>query len=79
MKITVKLFANLRDLLPEGSSASACVLDLDDHAAVDQVLDMMKIPSDIKLIILVNGVHVGRDTVLAEGDVLAVFPPLAGG
>jgi molybdopterin converting factor small subunit len=29
--------------------------------------------------ILINGLHADEDTTLKEGDLLALFPPLAGG
>ncbi|HCF49322.1 MAG TPA: molybdopterin synthase sulfur carrier subunit [Syntrophomonas sp.] len=76
MKITVKLFANLRkgrfkvnDLeFPEGTNVLQVLNDLSIDA------EEMKIG-----IIFVNGRHASFDTVLKEQDVLAIFPPVAGG
>ena len=77
MKITVKLFANLRELLPEGGGSAS--MEVADGTTVDRVLDGLQVPGNMKLLILVNSAHADRDRALEPGDVLAVFPPLAGG
>ena len=46
---------------------------------VQDILGKLKIPEEMPKIILVNGVHGKRDQVLKEGDILSVFPPVAGG
>jgi sulfur-carrier protein len=79
MKVTVKLFANLQELLPPEAKANTIVGELAPGATVGEVLREFKVPDDLKLIILVNSVHAGKDQVLKAGDVLAVFPPIAGG
>jgi len=41
---------------------------------------MFNIPKESKLIILINGIpHQKKDTVIKNGDIVAIFPPLAGG
>ena len=79
MKVEVKLFANFRDYLPPGSSSYAYLLDLDEGATIRQVLENLKVPSSLPMILLVNGIHKQADEVLQPGDVLSVFPPVAGG
>ena len=79
MEIEVKLFATLRDYLPEGSSRFSCKMEIDRHTRIQDILSMLKIPDDLPKIILVNGIHGKKDQVLKEGDVLSVFPPVAGG
>lgn len=79
MEITLKLFATLRDYLPAGSKDNAMTLSLGKGAAIGDVLKTISIPEDIKLTIFVNGVHADKGRVLEQGDVLAVFPPIAGG
>ena len=79
MDITLKLFANLRELLPAGSQGGECALEVKPGSRVDSIIRLLKIPEDMKLIILLNSRHADQDTVLKHGDVLAVFPPLAGG
>jgi len=79
MEIEVKLFATLRDYLPKGSSRFSCKIKVDGSTRVQDILSRLKIPEGIPKIILINGVHGKKEQVLKEGDVLSVFPPVAGG
>ena len=79
MEIEVKLFATLRDYLPKGSSRFSCKMEVDPLTRVQDVLSRLKIPEEIPKIILINGVHAKKDQSLKEGDVLSIFPPVAGG
>jgi len=79
MEIEVKLFATLRDYLPQGSSRFSCKMGINSHTRVQDVLSKLKIPEEMPKIILVNGVHGKNDQILKNGDVLSVFPPVAGG
>ena len=79
MQIEVKLFATLRDYLPKGSDRFSCKLELDGRSRVKDIISTLKIPEDIPKIILVNGVHGKNDQTLKEGDVVSIFPPVAGG
>ncbi len=79
MEIEVKLFATLRDYLPKGSSRFSCKMEINGHTRIQDILLKLKVPDDIPKIILVNGIHGKLEQVLKEGDVLSVFPPVAGG
>ncbi len=79
MQVEVKLFANFRDYLPPKSRSYAYLLDLDEGATIRQALENLKIPSGLPMILLVNGIHKQADDILQPGDVLSVFPPVAGG
>lgn len=79
MDVEVKLFATLRDYLPKGSSRFSCRLEIDGRTTVQDILTRLKIPEEIPKIILVNGIHGKKDQVLKEGDVVSIFPPVAGG
>jgi sulfur carrier protein len=79
MEIEVKLFATLRDYLPQESDRFSCKMKVDEGTRVQDVLTRLKIPREMPKIILVNGIHGKKEQVLKEGDVLSVFPPVAGG
>jgi molybdopterin converting factor small subunit len=79
MEIEVKLFATLRDYLPQESNRFSCKMEVDEGTRVQDVLTRLKIPGEMPKIILVNGIHGKKEQVLKEGDVLSVFPPVAGG
>ncbi len=83
MKITLKLFATLGDLLPAESRENATVVEVPDDATPNQVIDMFKVPRPMAHLVLINGGYVAPERreqpVLAENDVLAIWPPVAGG
>ena len=79
MEIEVKLFAMLRDYLPKGSCRFSCKMEVDRQIRVQDIISRLKIPEEMPKIILVNGIHGKKDQILEEGDVLSIFPPVAGG
>ena len=75
IEVTVKFFADLQQLAPELVQE-----ELPEGSKIKELLEKYKIPSEKKLIIMVNGIpHKDRTTNLNDGDIVAVFPPLAGG
>lgn len=84
MKVQVRLFAGLRDSLPDAVRGRAD-LDLPDGGSLQELLDRLEIHEKQAQMVLVNGVQASRDRetreslVLLEGDDVAIFPPLAGG
>ncbi|HXQ22281.1 MAG TPA: MoaD/ThiS family protein [Candidatus Acidoferrales bacterium] len=80
MKIELRLFANLRKQLPLGSPRGRCELEVPDGTTIGEVLARLTIPQASAHLILVNGDHDRDfDRTLRDGDVLSVFPPVAGG
>jgi molybdopterin converting factor small subunit len=79
MKIEIKLFAHFREYLPPGSEKYSCRLDLEEGTTVGRALETLKVPLSDPMIALVNGLHRTFEDPLQPGDVLSVFPPVAGG
>ena len=83
MKVTVKLYATLADYLPPGARNNRVEVEVGEAATVDAVLRPLLLPPKLTHLVLVNGVYVAPEarptTHLSEGDVLAVWPPIAGG
>jgi molybdopterin synthase catalytic subunit len=76
MKVAVRLFAALR----ERAGAREAALELDEGASVDDVwpaLGLGEEPSG--LVYAVNRAYVERGTPLADGDEVALIPPVSGG
>jgi len=84
MHITLKLFASLTDYLPPASKYTNIVeLEVPDGATITQVTEPYQLPQKLVHLVLVNGHYIApeqrADRVLLEGDVLAIWPPIAGG
>ncbi len=84
MKITLKLFASLSAHLPiEARAAHAIGLDVDPGTTVLDVIRRQGIPETACALVLIDGAWVaprerGQRT-LCDGEVLAIWPPVAGG
>jgi sulfur carrier protein ThiS len=84
MKITFKLFASLTDYLPAHARGdNQVVLDVEPAASIAQIVEPFGLPHRLVHLVLVNGHFVPPEQratrTLAEGDVLAIWPPIAGG
>lgn len=84
MKVSFKLFASLGAFLPaEARKSSRVELELPEATTVLQVILGQGVPPERCSLVLVNGVFVSvaerPDRVLRDGDVLAIWPPVAGG
>ncbi|MGC8786428.1 MAG: MoaD/ThiS family protein [Anaerolineae bacterium] len=79
MRITVKLYATLRRYKPDLTPGAGFSLDVPPGATVGQVVAQLGIPDGVALVPMVNDEVQGLDHVLAEGDTLSLFPPVAGG
>jgi len=84
MKVSLKLFASLSVHLPaEVRPAHRLDLDVDPGTTVADLIRRQAIPPGQCAIVLVDGHWVAlaerAERVLAEGEVLAIWPPVAGG
>lgn len=84
MKITLKLFASLSDYLPpEARQGNVVALDVAPDASISRIIEPLGLPPKMVHLVLVNGRYIEPDQrlthTLSEGDVLAIWPPIAGG
>lgn len=79
MTVEVRLFATLTQFLPPDGKAGSAVLDLPDGATIADVTRRLRIPADLECVLLLNGTNVDASVRLRAGDVIDIFPPLAGG
>ena len=84
MKITLKLFASLTDYLPvEARYTNVVVLDIAPEASISQIIEPYGLPPRLVHLVLINGKYIEPaqrlTQTLVEGDVLAIWPPIAGG
>jgi sulfur carrier protein ThiS len=79
MNVDVALFAYLADYQPDGAGGRhARAFQLDEGTLIADVIKMLRLP-DQPRIVFVNGRHAPETAPLADGDRLAIFPPIAGG
>jgi len=84
MQITFKLYASLTDYLPADKRRSnEMSLDVPEGATFEQVTEPFQLPQKLVHLVLINGRYIApadRATLpLQPGDVLAIWPPVAGG
>ena len=79
MRVGVRLFATLARYLPQDAQGGSADLEVAEDSTVGDVAASLGIPSDLPRIALVNGGDAADDHRLRPGDVLTLFPPLAGG
>jgi sulfur carrier protein ThiS len=84
MRITFKLYASLTDYLPlDRRPGNAVELDVAEGASVAEVIAPFSLPHKLVHLVLINGLFVPPEErtsrALAESDVLAIWPPIAGG
>ena len=54
-------------------------MGLPDASTVADLIARLRVPVELSRIVLVNGHDVEDDSALRDGDVVDIFPPLAGG
>ena len=84
MKITFKLFASLTDYLPtQARYTNVLELDIAPDASISQIIEPYGLPPKLVHLVLINGKYIEPDKRLTQtlvaGDVLAIWPPIAGG
>lgn len=84
MKITFKLYASLTDYLPLAARIGNRIeLEVAPDATIAQIIEPYGMPIKLVHLVLVNGVFIPPEQrasrTFVEGDVLAIWPPIAGG
>jgi sulfur carrier protein ThiS len=84
MQITFKLYASLTEYLPQDKRTSNMMaLEVAQDASIAQIIEPFALPMKLVHLVLINGSYVPPEErgtrTLVEGDVLAIWPPIAGG
>jgi sulfur carrier protein ThiS len=83
IRITLKLFALLSGYLPDGAHRNQIELSVPAGSTPASIISSLHLPVQMCALVVLNGIFVrvaDRSTQrLVEGDVLAIWPPIAGG
>ena len=84
MNITFKLYASLTDYLPvDARRSNRVALEVGADATIATIIEPYGLPMKLVHLVLVNGVYVPPEQratrTFVDGDVLAIWPPIAGG
>ena len=84
MKVALKLFATLSDYLPtEARKTNRLDLEVEPGTTPQMLIERYALPQKLCHLVLIDGVFLPpalRTTrALDEGEVLAIWPPVAGG
>ena len=77
MQITVRLYSILRHR--NGDVVDRLELDLPENSTILDVLTLLQVPDDLEIVLAVNEEVAKADATLANGDLLALIPAVAGG
>ena len=79
MEITVRLFAHFLENLPGKDGGREAVIPLSEGTTVAHLIKGLGISAELPKVILVNGQMKEPDEELRDGDLVSIFPPVAGG
>ncbi len=84
MQITFKLYASLGEYLPaDRRRGNEMTLEVPEGSTVLGVTEPFNLPAKLVHLVLLNGRYIAPEQratqALVEGDVLAIWPPIAGG
>ena len=83
MQINIEFYASLMKYLPPGKSRFRREVKVDEGLLLDRLIEQFHITPQMAHIVLVNGhfvdVELRGERALVEGDVVSIWPPVAGG
>jgi hypothetical protein len=81
--LRVELYASLMKYLPAGSNRHATRIDVSADITPHQLIDSLGIPRRLAHVVLRNGCYVlpleRNQALFEDGDLFALWPPVAGG
>jgi DNA-3-methyladenine glycosylase I len=79
MKVSAVCFGQMREYLPSDAEGNRTTLELDERAAVADLVHSLGAPERLVYVLLVNGERATLDHGLADGDEVTLMPPYTGG
>ncbi len=79
IKINVTAYATLKKYLPRLKTGEFLTLEIEEGTKLKDIFETLSIPREEVKQTFINGLKGEDDTILKEGDRVAIFPPVAGG
>lgn len=83
IKVTLKLYAMLTKYLPKHAVKNQAEIKVEEVTNLQAILEFHRVPTEHCHLVLVNGHYAApserAEIILKDGDVVAVWPPVAGG
>ena len=80
MEVKVKVFANLRDLVPvKPGIGEPIILDVEKNTTILEIMTKLNLTLKDVAIIFIGGIHHDPDHVLTEPTSISLFSPSGGG
>ncbi len=79
LHITLKLLGPFGSLPGASNTDGARTITLAPESRLGDALLCAELPADVPRIVLLNGTQRNDDPQLDDGDIITVFPPIAGG
>lgn len=79
MKVKVRLFANLREYVPQAKLGATLEVELNEGNRVSDLVNHFRLPPEQVKLVYVNGIYQEMDYQLHENDEVGIFPPIGGG
>lgn len=83
MTVVLELYASLMQYLPAGAERHRVRITVPENTTAADLLERFGVPPERAHLVLCNGVYLAPDERaarrLGNGDVIAVWPPVAGG
>ena len=79
IKVQVEVFSILRKTVAKRFKKGNNTVAFDSKITITEMLKELSIPEDIEKIVLVNEKYCNTNHELRDGDIVKIFPPLAGG
>ena len=81
MEVEVRVFAGLERYLPENKGRNSCRIQMNPGENVKDILSKLNIPAPQheEFMILANGIHANLNYTPGDGDIVSIFPIIAGG
>jgi molybdopterin converting factor small subunit len=80
--IELRLFGELGEYMPDGVSGRRARIEIPDRSDVMGLIDHLGIPYEVEegaIVVAINDEVADHHAPIREGDVVSMFPPLAGG